>query len=311
MGLCYRLWSWDDFDVVDLTITTSGWDKMKKTIGIMANQTKPNAITVANRLLQIIEAKGASVCLETELAKVLNQEQKGVPLTEFPNHVHYVFVLGGDGTLLGVARKLAGTRIPVLGINLGYLGFLSEAEPDDLSASVDRILTGKYCIEQRLMLDTEVIRQEEVIKHGIALNDIGIAKGSFSRMITCRVTMDGSYVGSYSGDGVIVSTPTGSTAYSLSCGGPIVWPGLECILLTPICPHTLASRPMVLPADSVLDIEVTANHHEIGVTIDGQEGFTLERGDIVRVRQSPCSTYLIKWKERSFFEVIRKKLQEP
>jgi NAD+ kinase len=281
-----------------------------KTIGIMANQTKPTALSVAKKLIDLIERKGATVCLDLDLALVLSQENKGIPLDDFPIHVDCTFVLGGDGTLLGVARKLAGSRIPILGINLGYLGFLSEAEPEDLSASVDRILAGDFCVEKRLMLEAEVIRQDEVVKRGISLNDIGIAKGSFSRMITCTVTMDDTYVGKYSGDGVIVSTPTGSTAYSLSCGGPIVWPELECLLLTPICPHTLASRPMVLPADSTLEIEVTANHNEIGVTIDGQEGFTLEQGDIVRIQQSPCATHLIKWKERSFFEVIRKKLQE-
>ncbi|WP_028775640.1 NAD(+)/NADH kinase [Shimazuella kribbensis] len=281
-----------------------------KTIGIMANQTKPTALIVAKKLTNLIKYKGATVCLDIDLAKAIGQEKKGIPLEDFPIHVDCTFVLGGDGTLLGVARKLAGSRIPILGINLGYLGFLSEAEPEDLSGSVDRILAGEYCVEKRLMLEAEVIRQDEVIKRGISLNDIGIAKGSFSRMITCTVKMDGSFVGTYSGDGVIVSTPTGSTAYSLSCGGPIVWPGLECILLTPICPHTLASRPLVLPAESTLEVEVTANHNEIGVTIDGQEGFTLESGDIVRVRKSPCSTHLIKWKERTFFEVIRKKLQE-
>jgi NAD+ kinase len=281
-----------------------------KTIGIIANQTKLNAISVTEKLVGLLEQKGAAVHLDTELSKVLNQEDRGLPLVEFPHHVNYVFVLGGDGTLLGVARKLAGSRIPILGINLGHLGFLSEAEPEDLSASVDQILTGQYCVEQRLMLDTKVIRGKEIVNQGTALNDVGIAKGSFNRMITCTVQMDGDYIGSYSGDGVMVSTPTGSTAYSLSCGGPIVWPDLECILLTPICPHTLTSRPMVLPADSILDIEVTATHREIGLTIDGQEGFTLERGDIVRVRQSSSHTYLIKWKERSFFEVIRKKLHE-
>jgi NAD+ kinase len=281
-----------------------------KTIGIMANQTKPTALVVAKKLTDLIEYKGATVCLDIDLAKSMDQEKKGIPLEDFPIYVDCTFVLGGDGTLLGVARKLAGSRIPILGINLGYLGFLSEAEPEDLSGSVDRILAGEYCVEKRLMLEAEVIRQDEVVKRGISLNDIGIAKGSFSRMITCTVKMDGSFVGTYSGDGLIISTPTGSTAYSLSCGGPIVWPGLECILLTPICPHTLASRPLVLPAESTLEIEVAANHNEIGVTIDGQEGFTLERGDIVRVRKSPCSTHLIKWKERTFFEVIRKKLQE-
>lgn len=277
-------------------------------IGISVNKGKPKARVVARQLVWLIEERGAKVFLEPDIAAEMDRPELGLPLDQFPERVDIVFVLGGDGTLLGIARRFAKYRVPILGFNLGHLGFLSEAEPDSLSTAVERVLTGDYIIEERMMLDAEVIRNGRVMETSVALNDVGIAKGSFSRMITCKVFMDGAYLGTYSGDGLIASTPTGSTAYSLSCGGPIVWPGLQTILLTPICPHTLTARPMVLPPDGILEIRVSSTHRDIGLTIDGQLGYRLEVDDIVRVSRSASVTLLIKWKERSFFEVVRKKL---
>lgn len=279
------------------------------TVGIIVNPEKPKAHDVASQLLHLLEEKKVKVYIEPEVAERFNRLEIQLTKEQFPHHVQMIFVLGGDGTLLGIARQFAPYDIPILGINVGYLGFLSEAEPEDLSSAVDRLLDGDYYIEERLMLEAEMIRDGKVLKHGIALNDVGIAKGSFSRMIDSSVYMDGMFVGKYSGDGVIISTPTGSTAYSLSCGGPIVSPDIQTILLTPICPHTLTSRPMVLPAESILEVKVFAHHTEMGVTIDGQLGYELQSGDIVRIQRSKHRTQLIKWKERSFFEVVRKKLQ--
>lgn len=278
-------------------------------VGILMNPKKPKALDVTYQLLSLLEKKGAMVYIEPEVSQQLGRFDIQLEKEKFHQLVKLIFVIGGDGTLLGVARQFAPYDIPILGINVGYLGFLSEAEPENLSKAVDRVINGDYYIEKRLMLHAELIRSGEVIEQGIALNDIGIAKGSFSRMINSDVYMDGMYVGSYSGDGIILSTPTGSTAYSLSCGGPIVSPDIQTILLTPICPHTLTARPMVLPADSVLEIKISAHHTEMGITIDGQLGYGLETNDIVRVKRSSHHTFLIKWRERSFFEVVRKKLQ--
>ncbi|SFS93001.1 NAD(+)/NADH kinase [Marininema halotolerans] len=280
-----------------------------KTVGILVNNSKPKARLILQELVTLLEERGAKAWIEPDMASDIKREDLSLVVDRFPTCVDLVFVLGGDGTLLGVARQLAGHEIPILGFNLGHLGFLSEAEPDNLSVAVDRVLSGDYYIEERLMLDAEVDRDGKVVEWGIALNDIGIAKGSFSRMIEGKVFLDGAYLGTYSGDGLIVSTPTGSTAYSLSCGGPIVSPNVPCILLTPICPHTLTSRPMVLPAEGIIEIKVNATHQDIGLTIDGQEGYVLKAGDIIRVRVSSHITSLIKWRERSFFEVVRKKLQ--
>ncbi|RMB04100.1 NAD+ kinase [Thermoactinomyces vulgaris] len=285
-----------------------GW-KWLKTIGIKVNRSKPKAFAVAEKMKRELEKRGVDVCFEPDIAADLGYPDLGLPLEEFANRVELVFVLGGDGTLLGVARQLARYQIPILGFNLGNLGFLSEAETGGLSEAIERVLSGDYVIECRLMLEAEVIRNGRVIETGVALNDVGIAKGSFGRMITCTAYMDGNFLGTYTGDGVIISTPTGSTAYSLSCGGPIVYPGIRALLLTPICSHTLTSRPMVLPSESVIDIHVSAVHREMGITIDGQIGYCLKEGDIVRVKRYKHSALLIKWQDRSFFEVVRQKLQ--
>lgn len=279
------------------------------TIGLAVNRGKPNAPHVARELVQLLENRGAEVIVEPVIAEQLGRPELSLQLSQFPERVNMVFVLGGDGTLLGIARKFARHEIPILGFNLGNLGFLSEAEPDSLVDAVDKVLNGEFNIERRMMLETEVIRNGRTLEQSCALNDVGIAKGSFSRMITSTVFVDDIYLGTYSGDGMIVSSSTGSTAYSLSAGGPIVSPSVDVLLVTPICPHTLTARPIVLSADDYVHIHVNATHDDIGLTIDGQLGFKLLVDDIIRVRRAPFSTQLVKWKERSFFEVVRKKLQ--
>jgi NAD+ kinase len=281
------------------------------TIGIAVNQNKPSAIEVAKQLIGLLESKGATVWIDSDVADTVERRDISLPVDEFPGHVKLVFVLGGDGTLLGIARKLAVHDLPILGINLGHLGFLSEAEPNDLPNAVDRVLQGDYHLEKRMMLEASVIRNGQVIQQGIALNDVGIAKGSFGRMVTLSVYVDDMYVDKYSGDGLILSTPTGSTAYSLSCGGPIVSPHINVILITPICPHTLSSRPIIIQKDQEIRVKVSAMHNDIGMTIDGQVGFKLEVGDQILVRKSPHYTTLIKWQERGFFDVLRLKLNDP
>lgn len=280
-----------------------------KTIGLVLNRDKPAAWSVAKRLVDLIEAKGARAVLEPEDARALGRPDAALPRARFPGAIDLLFVLGGDGTLLGFAREFAPHQIPLLGINVGRLGFLSEAEPDDLPAAVDRILKGDYCLEARMMLEAEWVRDGEARGSFLALNDVGVARGSFSRMITTTVFVDGVYLSRFSGDGLVVATPTGSTAYSLSAGGPIVVPHLDAILLTPVAPHTLTARPMVLAPQDEVSIRIEAPHDHIGLTVDGQLGVQLKPGDEVRVRRAPHTTVLVKWKERAFFDVVRRKLQ--
>lgn len=278
------------------------------TIGIKVNQEKPKAQIVLNQLVDLLEQKGVQVKIDSEVARQMGRDDLALPYADFPQHVGMIFVIGGDGTLLGAARKFASHHLPFLGFNVGNLGFLSEAEPHDLTVAVSRVINGDYYVEKRMMLQAELIRQGEVIEREVALNEVGIAKGSFSRMITCSLRMDGNPIGVYSGDGILLSTPTGSTAYSLSSGGPIVWPEIQTLLFTPICPHTLTARPMILPEDAILEVHVSAPHQEMGLTIDGQVGFDLHSEDVIRVSKSPYETQLIKWQERSFFHVLRQKL---
>ncbi len=279
------------------------------TIGLAVNRSKPNARVVARELIQLLEQRDAKVLIEDKVAVELGRTDLGVTLAQMAERVKMVFVLGGDGTLLGIARRFASRNVPILGINLGYLGFLSEAEPDSLENAVEKVLDGDYIIEERMMIETEVIRGGRRLEQGVALNDVGIAKGSFSRMITSTIYVDDMYLGTYSGDGVIVSSPTGSTAYSLAAGGPIVSPNVNVLLLTPICPHTLNARSIILSAKDKLHIRVSATHEDIGLTIDGQLGFKLKVDDVIQLQRAPYNTLLVKWKESSFFEVVRKKLQ--
>lgn len=280
---------------------------MKK-IGIVANKGKPEARIVARDLLYLLETNGATCLVEEGIAHDIGRSDIAIPLEQFGQQVELVCVLGGDGTLLSIARQLAGFSLPMLGINLGTLGFLSEAEPENLPLAVENLLNGSYGIEERSMLEAKLIRKGQEIGSYTAMNDVGIAKGSFCRIIQCAVYIDDSYVATFSGDGIIISSPTGSTAYSLSAGGPIMAPNVHAILLTPVAPHSLTARPMVFSGDQVIRVEVDAIHEEIGLSIDGQFGARLVGGDELIIYQSPYVTPLIKWKTGNFFEAIRTKL---
>ncbi|OJF16535.1 MAG: NAD(+) kinase, partial [Bacillaceae bacterium G1] len=186
----------------------------------------------------------------------------------------------------------------------------SEAEPHNLEETVRLILEKKYFVEERMMLETQLFRQGQRTHSLHALNDVGIAKGSFSRMVTNKVLVNGKLLGKFSGDGVLISSPTGSTAYSLSAGGPIITPNVEVLLFTPIAPHTLTARPIVLAPDDEVEIEILSDHEDLGLTVDGQLGVQLQKHDRILVRKSPFTTRLIKWRKNTFFEVVREKLQK-
>jgi len=279
------------------------------TIGLIVNRGKPKGIPIARELVRLITTLGGRCVVDADAAHLVGHDELALPIDDYPNKVDIVFVLGGDGTLLGVARRLSAFRIPILGINIGHLGFLSEAEPDDMQSAVARVLRGEFYLEHRLMLQTTVVRDGCDLETFVALNDVCVARGSFGRMVTLDVSIEGDYLDTYSGDGLIVSTPTGSTAYSLSCGGPIVSPHIRVILITPICAHTLVSRPCVIADDQEVSIGVSARHRDIVLTVDGQPGCMLEPADVVKVYRAPFETTLIKWKERAFFELLRRKLR--
>jgi len=221
-----------------------------------------------------------------------------------------VVVLGGDGTLLSVARALGSRAVPILGVNLGTLGFLTEIALDELFAALDRVLRGEHRIESRMRLEVGVVRggvEAPPAERFLALNDAVLTKADLARMIDLETRAGGDLVTSYHADGLIVATPTGSTAYSLSAGGPIVLPELEAFVLTPICPHTLTQRPLVLSHSAEIEI-VVRSREEVQLTIDGQEGATLQQGDSVRVRRSAHPVHIVVSPFRSRFEILRQKL---
>jgi NAD+ kinase len=197
---------------------------------------------------------------------------------------------------------------PILGINLGRLGFLAEAEMADYDFILDALSSGTYKTEKRMMLEAVLVREGIPVNRFVALNDVAVAKGSFARIIHLKADIDGEFVSHYAADGLLISSPTGSTAYSLSAGGPVIYPGMECLLMTPICPHTLNSRPIVTNACSRIEVEVIDKNRDIQLTIDGQEAVNLRDGDKVLISKSELETHLIRLSGYGFFNLLRSKL---
>jgi NAD+ kinase len=272
---------------------------------------KPNQPQIAE-LVRALEAWLAERGLEVVLGKQ-NVNAAGVPVTlgsEVAEKVDLMIVLGGDGTLLAVARGMGSRPVPILGVNLGTLGFLTEIAQEELFETLEEVLTGHFIVEPRMRLSVAVERAGEVVGSYLALNDAVLARTALSRMVDLEVRADGAEVTTYYGDGLIVATPTGSSAYSLSAGGPLVLPGVEAILLTPICPHTLTQRPLVLPHSCNVEIRVhNTRGGEVQLTVDGQVGCELREGDRVKVHRSEHPARLLAPPGRNRFEVMRTKLR--
>jgi len=220
-----------------------------------------------------------------------------------------LITLGGDGTLLRGARLVAPYGIPVLGINLGRLGFLTSIGPDELESGLAAVMAGGIELDERMVLQVEA-ETASGVRHGemLAMNDVVLHRGGVARMIRMRVHAHGEEVGTYSADGIILATPTGSTAYSLSAGGPIVPPALDCIIVTPICPHTLAVRPLILSPNETVKVEVLSPTEELILTIDGQQAASLLPGDRLIARRAPTSLRLVRFPGQTFFSTLRRKL---
>jgi NAD+ kinase len=218
-----------------------------------------------------------------------------------------LIVVGGDGTLLIATRRVAKYQIPVLGINLGRLGFLTELNVDDLD-KLEEMLTKPLCISKRMMLRATVYRDGKKLTEADCLNDVVINKDVISRIVDLSVYLGNTYITTYNGDGVIVSTPTGSTAYALSAGGPIVYPMLDVFTLVPICPHTLTDRPLILPPSEKIKIRVVSEGKTAWLTLDGQEGTQLKYGDEIIIKRSPYNAYLVRTPYKNFFDILREKL---
>jgi NAD+ kinase len=285
-----------------------------KRIGIITKQNKPEAVPFVRNLVEWLGPKGIEVYIEEGMGKLFDSVPfetylNSVKREEIPGHVEMVIVLGGDGTLLSVARMVGDREVPILGVNLGGLGFLTEITLEELYRVLERVVQGDFVTNERVVLSAAVIRRGERLAEFSVLNDAVINKGALARIIDLETTINGEYLTTFKSDGLIISTPTGSTAYNLSAGGPIVYPSLHCIIITPICPHTLTNRPIVIPDDVEIRAILKAKQQEVILTLDGQQGFTLEFEDVVEVKKAEGRILLIKSPYRHYFEVLRKKLK--
>lgn len=279
------------------------------TIGIFPNTKKQSVNTVLGWMIQHFNERGVKVQLPEDAALQMGYPEFAHNRELIKKEAALCLTLGGDGTLLSTARELASSGIPVCGVNMGQLGFLTEIELPELGDALDRLITGDYLIEERLMLDAVVIRSEQTIPVSSALNDVVVAKGGFSRMIRLRLFIDGELTAHYPADGLIIATSTGSTGYSLSAGGPIVNPNLPVILLTPICPHSLHSRSLIISEREEVTVTFQATHDDIVLTVDGQTLFNLMPDDTVLVKRSPFRARFVKLEGKSYYQTLRSKLQ--
>ncbi len=280
-------------------------------LGVLANREHAELPEILENVIQEASALDFEILLSRDVADIGGT---ATVLEDGLDEVDYLMTLGGDGTLLQGARLAGPKDIPVVGVNLGHLGFLTAAPVERLDEALNRLRSGDYEEERRLALRVEVVYagapgDSPPAKRFYALNDAVVHKGGFARLIAMRVWVDEDEVGQYSADGIVLATATGSTAYSLSAGGPILVPSLDALIATPICPHTLAVRPVVVPADSRITVEILSSMDGILVTVDGQTGAELGSGDTVRVRRSPHPVRLIRFPDRSFFSVLRQKLR--
>ena len=218
-------------------------------------------------------------------------------------------VLGGDGTMLNAARLVEERGIPILGVNMGGLGFLTEVSVDQLYPTLLKVFAGEYHLEERLMLRARIDRHGEHVAQATVLNDVVISKGTLARMIEIQISIEGQFVTRLRGDGLIISTPTGSTAYSLSAGGPIISPSVHALILTPICPHTLTHRPLVIPSNVELEVVLTGKDEGAMTTFDGQVGVAMVQGDSVSMNTSDHRTKLIRFPDHTYYDVLRRKLK--
>ncbi len=274
-----------------------------KTVGLVAPASRAEAVNQARRAASLLRALGARVVTEPELLPLLPE----CDALDAGDRVDALVSLGGDGTLLRCAQYAAACDAPLLGINMGRLGFLAETEPEALEDALRLLLSGEYQTEERAMLAVRMPDGED----RVALNDVVITRGGYARLITMRVLVDGEEVGSYHADGLIVATPTGSTGYSLSAGGPIISPRVDCTVITPVCAHSLQHRPVVVPGSAVISVQLHSDDEmTASLQVDGQSCAMLQNGGSVDIRRAAHSVRLVRLKRERFFEVVHHKLIE-
>jgi NAD+ kinase len=278
-------------------------------IGIISRPRRSNLSEVVPPLLQWFNARGLEVLFDHETAGALPKPSEGRTREQVAAAAELLLVLGGDGTLLAAARVAAPVGIPILPINMGSLGFLTSFMLEELYPALEDILAGRVTISERVMLHVELHRGGKSIDKQSVLNEVVINKGALARMIEVELIIDKDFVCRYRADGLIVASPTGSTAYSLSAGGPIVHPNVESFIITPICPHTLSDRPVVVCDTSIIEVKLSVGTESVFLTLDGQKGIPLEVTDRVQISRAQQMLKLIQTPNKSYFEILRNKLK--
>ncbi|MDF7800855.1 NAD(+)/NADH kinase [Pontiellaceae bacterium B1224] len=279
---------------------------MKK-IGVIVNTKRPRADHVLSELRKLAEGHSFELYAEkAEMARALGAQH--LPVSEFGNKVDVALALGGDGTVLYTARALHGSGVPIMGINLGSLGFLTSVGDTKIFQALESIAQETFKVSEREVADCRIFKDGQLVGEEHSLNDVVLGWGASSRIVTLRLSVDGELVGSFMCDGMMVSTPTGSTGHSLSAGGPILHPGVGGFCINVICPHTLSSRPLIVPNESLIEIEVVNTAKELILSIDGQDEFKVLRGEQIEIRRSPHRVKFLQLQDHSYFSVLAQKL---
>ncbi len=281
---------------------------MIKSVGIVSKPGRGDILGILEKLLPWLEGRGITASLDVVSAGYVGRED-GFQRHEFSEAFDLLIVLGGDGTLLSVARGMGPRDIPILAVNLGGLGFMMTTGPEELFSHLESVLDGKFHLQQRTVLSVEIVRDGNVAGHYHALNDMVVNKAAVARLLLLDAYVDDEFVCSYRADGLIISTPTGSTAYSLAAGGPVIFPTVPAICVTPICPHTLTNRPVLLPEDSTVEVVIRRGDDDSYLTVDGQVGLYLRHNDRIRASRAEHRIHIIQPRKLRFFNVLRDKMK--
>jgi NAD+ kinase len=285
-----------------------------KRIGVVVKPHQPEALETLCKLTEWLTARDIALVGSPAVDRERIEHETGcvievIPDEELPQKVDLILVLGGDGTMIATARMLGDCEVPVIGVNYGGLGYLAEFRIEELFTALESILAGDYKLEKRVMLAVELRRGEELVTRNRVLNDVVMNKSALARIIQIETYLNDQFVNSFRADGLIVSTPTGSTAYNLSAGGPIIFPTMNAVVITPICPFTLSNRPIVVPDDSVIEVRLMTENEDVALTLDGQVGFPIQARDRVVIRKSSTTFNLVQPKNRNYFDLLRDKLR--
>jgi NAD+ kinase len=283
-------------------------------VGVVVKPHQYEAVKTICELIAWLDARGIRLVGEPVLEREWIERETGCAIEilardAMASQVDLLLVLGGDGTMIATARMLGDSEVPVLGINYGSLGYLAEFRIEEMFPALESILEGNFRLDRRVMLDVEHFRGEEKLAHSRLLNDVVINKSALARIIELEAFFNGQFINSFRADGLIVSTPTGSTAYNLSAGGPVIYPSMNAIVITPICPFTLSNRPIVVPDDALIELLLKTEKEDVSLTLDGQVWFPLKVGDRVLIRKSHTTFNIVQPANRNYFDVLRDKLR--